>query len=321
MKLKIKFTTTGVAVLAVAGIFAFASAARAQGTTNPPQQTQQQNQQQTPATPTTPSTTPSTSSPGQATPMAPGAMTPSVPKIDPAEESAYKSFTDLDPDAKDTQAPNSGAADRDKQIQLGEAFVAKYPASKYDLRVYSQLVQDYYHKNDMDKMYAAGDKALALDPDDIAVLVLIGWVIPHTTGANTPDGSQKLDQAEKYEKHALEVLPTTPKPENISDDQFAKVKVQAQSEAHSALGLIYFRRQDFANSIAELQQGTSTAASPDPTDYFVMGRELEALKRTNEAVDAYQKCVQIPGPLTNTCKQLLDQAKKDAAAAPATPKQ
>ena len=28
-------------------------------------------------------------------------------------------------------------------------------------------------------MYADADKALALNPDDVTVLVLVGWVIPH----------------------------------------------------------------------------------------------------------------------------------------------
>jgi tetratricopeptide (TPR) repeat protein len=324
MKLAILFGKPGIPAILAAAILALAPATWGQGNpSNTQQQTQQPAQQQTtpPATnPTNPTTPPAAGTPS-ANPMPTTPVSTEVPKIDPAEESAYKAFTDLKPDEKDAQAPNSGDADRAKQIDLGEAFLTKYPSSKYDLRVYSQLVQDYYHKNDLEKMYGSADKALALDPDDVAVLVLVGWVIPHSTSANTPEGSQRLDKAEQYEKHALSVLPMLPKPADLDDQAFSKVKIQAQSEAHSALGLIYFRRNDFPNSIAELQQGTSTAMSPDPTDYYVMGRELQALKRSSEAVDAYQKCSAIAGPLQNACKQYLDQAKKEAAETPAAPKQ
>ncbi len=295
------FNTMAILAIVAAAGFAFTPSSFAQGTPNNGQPAQQQ----TP--PATPTTTPATT--GQAAPATAPLTMAEVPKIDPAEETAYKAFSDLKPEEKD------------KQIQLGEQFVQKYPLSKYDLQVYTQLTQDYYDKNDVDKMYASGDKALALNPDDVSVLVLVGWVIPHSSHANDLEGDRMLDKAEKYEKHALELLATLPKPATLTDEQFAKVKIQAQSEAHSGLGLVYFRRQDFANSIAELQQGVSTAPSPDPTDYFVMGRELDHLNRLAEAVDAYQKCSQIPGPLQNNCKQLLDQAKTKLAAAPAAPKQ
>jgi tetratricopeptide (TPR) repeat protein len=230
---------------------------------------------------------------------------PAAPKVDPAEEADYKAFFELKPD------------ENDKRIDLGETFVLKYPNSKYTEGVYSQLANAEYGKQNFPKMYADADKALALNPDDPTLLVLIGWVIPHQYDPNDPKSDAQLDKAEKYEKHALEVLPTVPKPATMTDAQFAAAKAGAESQAHSGLGLVYFRRQNWEGAISELTKATATATPPDPTDYYVMGVSLGHLNRFAEAADAYGKCAAVPGGLQGACKQKADDAKKQAAAKPA----
>lgn len=280
-----------IAIITAAGL-SLALATSAQYQQQPPPQQQQ------------PAPAPS----GKASPNAPQAPA-AAPKVDPEEEKAYKAFFDA-----------SAPQQTDVQIQLGEQFVQKYPQSKYAEPVYARLVQNYLNKQELDKMYDAGDKAMALKPDDVAVLVLIGWVIPHNYNPDDPNSEKRLNQAETYEKHALELIPSLPKPANMTDDQFAKAKDLASSQAHSGLGLIYFRRQDYANSVIELQAGEKIAATPDASDFFVMGVDLQNLKRFSEAVDAYQKCAQIPSGLADRCKQRADEAKKQASAQPAAPK-
>jgi tetratricopeptide (TPR) repeat protein len=283
-----------IAILAVAGL------ALAEGASAQYQQQPQQQQQQ-------PAPTPAPS--GKASPLNAPQAPAEAPKIDPEEEKAYKTFYDAN-------APQQA----DVRINLGQQFVAKYPQSKYVEPVYARLVQDYLDKQQFDKMYDASDKALALNPDDVTVLVITGWVIPHNYNPDDPNAEKRLNQAEANEKHVLDVLAKLPKPANLTDEQFAKTKDQALSQAHSGLGLVYFRRQDYANSITELQAGEKIAATPDPTDFYVMGVELQSLKRFSEAADAYQKCAQIPGPLADRCKQRTDEAKKQASAQPAGPK-
>jgi len=282
-------------VILIAAGFALAQTTRAQYQQQPQQQ--QPQQQPTPA--------PS----GKASPLTAPQAPAEAPKIDPEEEKAYKAFADA-------SAPQQA----DARIKLGEQFVAKYPKSKYAEQVYARLMQDYLDKQQLDKMYDAGDKALALNPDDVTVLVVTGWVIPHNYDPNDLNAERRLNQAETYEKHALQVLSTLTKPANLTDDQFAKAKDLALSQAHSGLGLVYFRRQDFADSVTELQAAEKIAATPDSTDFYVMGADLQSLKRFSEAADAYQKCAQIPGALADRCKQRTDEAKKQASAQPAAPK-
>jgi len=224
--------------------------------------------------------------------------------VDPDEQKAYKAFFDTKPEASD------------QQIKLGEAFLQKYPNSVYTQSVYSRLVAAYYDKQDMTKLYAASDKALALNPKDVHVLVLVGWVIPHSYDPNDMDADRRLDKAESYEKQALEYLPTLPKPEGTSEEQFAKGKAVAESQAHSALGLIYFRRQDFANSVGEMQKATAGQANADPVDFYVMGVDQFQLKRFSDAADSFHKCAQSPGAMQDRCKSKEADAKKQAAAQP-----
>ena len=231
-----------------------------------------------------------------------------APKADPEEEAAYKAFSDTKPE------------DADKRIQLGEQYVQKYPSGKYLETVYQGLTTAEYSKQDFAKMYADADKALSLNPDDVNVLVLVGWVIPHNYDPNDLAADSRLDKGEKYEKHALEILAALPKPANLTDEQFAKLKAQGEAQAHSGLGLIYFRRQDFEQSVAELKKSTADPANQDATDYYVMGVEFTRLKRFAESADAFQKCAQMPGGLQDRCKQMGADAKKQAAAQPAPPK-
>jgi tetratricopeptide (TPR) repeat protein len=280
-----------IAIVIAAG-FAIAQAANAQY-----QQPAQQQQQPAPAPSGKPTSATAQQAPAEAA------------KVDPEEEKAYKAFFDA-----------SSSQQTDSQIQLGEEFLKKYPQSKYAEPIYARLVQSYLNKQELDKMYAAGDKAMALNPDDVTVLVLVGWAIPHNYNPDDPNAEKRLNQAEVYEKHALVLIPNLPKPANLTDEQFTKAKDLAASQAHSGLGLIYFRRQDFADSVTELQAGEKLAAAPDAADFYVMGIDLQNLKRFSEAADAYQKCVQIPGGLADRCKQRADEARKQASQQPAAPK-
>lgn len=226
--------------------------------------------------------------------------TPTTPKVDPQEEAAYKAFYD------------TKSQDADTRIQLGQAFLQKYPTSHYAESVYAGLTQAYYMKQDWKDFYASGDKAVALNPDEAPVLVMVGWVIPHALNPSDPDASSNLDKAERYEKHAIVVIGTMAKPANMTDDQFAQMKASLLSQAHSALGLVYFRRQESEDSVKELQQATLGSANPDPTDLFVLGLGLQSLNRYAEAADAFNRCGQIPSSLQDRCKQSADAAKKQA---------
>jgi tetratricopeptide (TPR) repeat protein len=228
--------------------------------------------------------------------------------VDPEEEKAYKTFTDVKPDSFD------------QQIQVGEQYLQKYPTGHYAEQVYARLTNAYFQKQQFDKMYAASDKALSMNPNDVTVLVLVGWVIPHNYDPNDVDADRRLAKAEAYEKHALEILATMAKPEGVTDEQFAKAKQASLAQAHSGLGLVYFRQQQFDKAVTEMQEAVKLDTSPDSVDLYILGVSLSQLKRYPEAADTFKQCASIPGAVQDRCKQREGEAKKLAAAQPAPPK-
>jgi tetratricopeptide (TPR) repeat protein len=224
------------------------------------------------------------------------------PKASAPEEKAYKAFYDAR-----TQSP-------DKRIQLATEFVQRYPTSRYADSVYSSLVQAYYAKQDWNDFYGSAEKALALNPDNVDVLAIVGWEIPHNYDPNDPDAEKKLAKAETYEKRAVSVISTLPKPASIAEEQFVSAKAERLAEAHSALGAVYFRRKQFEEAAKEFQQATQ-GPNPDPVDIYSLGVSYHNMERYGDAAEAFGKCAQIPGTLQDRCKQNADASKKHAGAA------
>ena len=233
-----------------------------------------------------------------------------APPVNAEEDAAYKAFE---------SAP---MADLNKKIQIGEDFLQKYPQSRYRPLLYPVLAQAYVHSNNVQKMQEVGEKDLELNPNDVQTLALMGQTIPRAMNSSTPNPQQQLDKAEKYAKSAIEITPTLPKPETLSDEQFAAAKNITLAMAHSGLGLVFFRRGKFAEAIPEFEQAVKVDPHPeeDPVNFYVLGIANEKTSHFEDAVTAFNKCASVPGSLQASCKGLADEAKKRAATELSAPK-
>jgi tetratricopeptide (TPR) repeat protein len=236
--------------------------------------------------------------PAQNTPPAKDSGKPQ--KVNKAEEAAYKAFF------------ASQGGDPAMQIQLGEDFITKFPMSKYLGGVYGVLTTAYYTSGNTDKMFAAGAKALELNPDNVDVLALLAMAIPRRVKANTPDGPQQLQKAEVYARHAIELIPSLTKPETVDDATFEKAKNDKLALAHSGLGLLDIDNKKYEDAKTELTQAVQLASAPDPVDYYLLGNADYQGSYLNSAIAAYDKCA-ATGPLVTQCKSREDSVKKEAA--------
>jgi tetratricopeptide (TPR) repeat protein len=203
----------------------------------------------------------------------------------------------------------SKAQEPAKKIQLGNTFLQKYPKSAFVERVDVGMMNAYGAQQNWRNTYLFADQALALQPDDVDVLATVAWTIPHVYSPDDADADLELNKAETYAKHAIEVLATMHKPLGVTDTQFADSKAKRAFQAHSALGLVYFRRGDYDNSAKELEQATKGNPTPDQTDLYVLGVDLQNLKRYSEAAEAFRGCNQVAGALQDQCKEGADSAK------------
>jgi tetratricopeptide (TPR) repeat protein len=223
-----------------------------------------------------------------------------APPVNAEEDAAFKAFQD------------ASSADATKKIAMGEAFVQKYPASRYLPILYSQLTMLYLQTNQVQKMEDVGDKEVKLTPTDVQTLAILGQTIPRAMNGSVSgaDQQKELAKAEDYSKRAIELTPTITKPANLTDEQFASAKNVTLAMAHSGLGLIYVRRGKYADAIPELDQSVKLDPTPDPVNYYLLGLANEKASHFPDAVAAYNKCAGLPSSMADTCKTKAAESKK-----------
>ena len=233
-----------------------------------------------------------------------------APPVNAEEDAAYKAFEAI---------PLTDGA---KKIQAAEAFIQKYPQSRYLAPVYSNLVKLYLAANEVQKMQEAGEKAVAITPTDVQTLAILGQTLPRAWNANMPNATQQLEKAEKYSKSAIELTPTIPKPEGMTDAQFSLAKNQTLAMAHSGLGLVYFRKGKYDDAIPEFEASVKVDPNTeaDPVTFYVLAISDEKTSHFDAAVTAFNKCAAVPGSLQPTCKSGAEEAKKLGATQLSAPK-
>jgi Flp pilus assembly protein TadD len=223
-------------------------------------------------------------------------------KLNPKEEADYKQFNALK------------TTDTDGIISKGESFVKNYPDSQYLSAVYSKLAVAYETTGSEAKMFAAAEKAVELNADNVPALSLLAYSLPRRINPNAPGAESQMEKVEQYANHAIELVSTMPKPADLTVEQFTKAKNEDLASCHSGLGMISYERGNVTRSIAEFE--LATQLGQDPVDYFLLGMAYDQVGRFSDAASAFTQCSNA-GPVQDRCKAGLEDAKKKAAAAPA----
>ena len=207
------------------------------------------------------------------------------------------------------------ATDPSKKTQLAEDFLQKYPQSRYRPIMYQTLVSGYFVTQQVPKMLDAGEKEIEVNPNDAPVLAVMAQTLARTYNAKAPDAAKQLDKAELYSRRAIEVIPTLPKPENLTDEAFNNAKNDTLVMAHSGLGLVYIRRGKFTEAIPELEQSVKadTHPDPDPVNYYLLGVADKQTSHFEAAAAAFSKCATLQSSLQATCKSSAEEAKKQGS--------
>jgi tetratricopeptide (TPR) repeat protein len=243
------------------------------------------------------------------TPQGAPQAAPTVPPS-PQEETDYKAFQAI---------PQN---DVDKRIPAAESFLQKYPQSQYRPMMYQTLVSGYLAKQEVPKMIDAGEKEIALNPNDTPILGLMGQTLARTLNPKAPDAMAQLNKAELYSKRAIEVTPTLTKPAELSDEQFNNAKNNALEMAYSGLGLVYLQKGQYDQAIPTLEQSlkTDNHAEPDPVNLYLLGLANEKASHFDAATAAFTKCAAIQSSLQANCKSGIETAKKASSTQLSSPK-
>ena len=106
-----------------------------------------------------------------------------------------------------------------------EAFLTQYPNSVMKEDALELLMRTYQQLNNVPKTMEAANRVLQANPNNVTALALLSYL--NRLKAQSEQGAaaqQDLQQAAQFGEKGLQALPNYPKPEGMSDVDFAKLK-------------------------------------------------------------------------------------------------
>ena len=300
----LKLRASVVAALLAGAVIASGKNPSAQSQQAPAQQQQQQQtapQQQQQQPQATMQSVPQTSAPEQPE----GTRRP--PQAKSAEEyQAYKAFLQV------PLGPQAEAA--------GADFVSKFPQSELRSLLYQNLMDRYQATNNADKAIEMGRKAVAIDPDNTVILIMLSDLLAERTTDQDPDHDARYAEAVKYAQHGLDTMNTgVVVPVNTPPEKVAALKQLLSAMAHAAIGFVELNRHNDAAAEEHLKQAAQlNVIQPDPMVYLRLAIAQDHQKKYQDAWQSADKALQLspPGPGQELARQEKDRLEKLGAVAP-----
>jgi len=202
-------------------------------------------------------------------------------------------------------------------------FAAEYPNSELRAYLYSKAMHEYQNENNAGKILSAGEKVLALDPDNSIALVLIATVLADSLSDTDLDRDQKIAEIKKNSTHALQTVDTAfVPPPGATPEQIDAYKNTLRSMAHSALGIMELKSSADAVAEQDLQAAANlNKTQPDPYVWYHLALAQDHQKKYVEALASVNQALQHTS--TNPDLERLAQGERERllklAATPAVP--
>lgn len=234
--------------------------------------------------------------PGQAAPAQ-----PTTPPVDPAEQKDYDAFNALKGD------------DPVILVKQGEAFLTKYPTSRYTGTVYARLTVAYMNTGDENKMNAAGEKALEITPNNVDVLPVMAMATSRRLNPSDIDYAQKLRKTQTYANTGIQSLNALQKPATMTDEDFAHARDEKLAMCYSALGLAELDQNKPVDATQHFTEALKLESQPDPVDQYLLGMSFMGQSQFAQAATAFDACAKPGTAMSERCKQEREDAKKKAS--------
>jgi tetratricopeptide (TPR) repeat protein len=182
--------------------------------------------------------------------------------------------------------------------QAAREFEIKYPQSELLSILYQQVMTKYQQADNADKTAEMGRKAIHYDPDNTAALVLTGTVISEQTRETDIDKNQKLAEADKYLKRALETVEQNKLklPPSATPQQVQAFKDQVTFMAYAGLGQIELIRKNDAAAEGYLRKALAVQqGSTDALTWLRLSLALDHQNKYADALNAANKAVDNSG--------------------------
>jgi tetratricopeptide (TPR) repeat protein len=192
------------------------------------------------------------------------------------------------------QAVYNGALqvkDASKRAGYLARFGQAFPDSPYANQALGVAATSYLQAQNTPKMLEVANGLLAKDPNNLGMLLLLSDYY-----SEKPD---QLAKAETYAKKALSSLDAAPKPEGVTDEQWAQQKNLQKGLALSSLGQVNIEKKDNAHAAESLKAAAPLLKADDGSyarNQYRLGFALLNLKKAAEAKEAFTQAASVNSP-------------------------
>jgi tetratricopeptide (TPR) repeat protein len=178
-----------------------------------------------------------------------------------------------------------------KRIELADALTTRNPKSQYLPALGELRFNSYRQLGDNAGALAAAEKTLETDQtkEDMLIFVANQYV----------EKKRDPDKVLAYSAKVVELMDTKPKPEGVSDDDWAKKKKTMSGLAHYMSGTTLFDQKKLAAADKELRAALPLVEGNDQlkaATLFYAGLTNYQMKKIPDALKFNQQCAAIKSP-------------------------
>ena len=178
-----------------------------------------------------------------------------------------------------------------KRIELADALTARNPKSQYLPALAELRFNSYRQLGDNAGALAAAEKTLGTDQSQEDILIFVAY--------QYAEKKRDPDKVLAYSAKVVELMDTKPKPEGVSDDDWAKKKKTMSGLAHNISGKTLFEQKKLAAADKELRAALPLVEGNDQLKaetLFDLGLANYKMKNIPDALKFNQQCAAIKSP-------------------------
>ena len=189
-----------------------------------------------------------------------------------------------------------------KKADYFERFSKMFPDTPEGGQALTMAALSYQQVQNRAKMLEIANSALAKDPNNISVLLLLA--------DDYGEKGEQLDKAEAYAKKAVTLTDTAKKPDNVSDEQWKQELSVQKGLAFSALGQVNIQKKMNAQAVDNLTKAAPLLKSNAfgyARNQYRLGFAYLNLKRDPEAKQAFTQAASVDSPYKGPAQQKLNE--------------
>jgi tetratricopeptide (TPR) repeat protein len=187
-----------------------------------------------------------------------------------------------------------------KKANYFERFAKMYPDTPQGDQALTSAASAYLQAQNRPKMQEVANGALAKNPNNIGMLLLLA--------DDYAEKGDQLDKADSYAKKASSLVDTAKKPDDVADEQWQQQTAVQKGWALSTLGQVNLQKKQEAQAVDNLSKAApllKSNAGMYARNEYRLGFAYLNLKRNSDAAKAFTEAASVDSPYKAMAQQKL----------------